>query len=81
MVQAIINISEHTNRIITIIKVRDGLKDKSEAIEKMVNEYENAVLSPQLRTEVVERVHARMERGKFVKVDDFSTFYNSKNKR
>ena len=49
MVHAQINISEHANRVITVIKARDGLKDKSEAIEKMVDEYENKILMPQLR--------------------------------
>lgn len=49
MVHAQINISQHANRVITVIKARDGLKDKSEAIEKMAEEYENRILVPQLR--------------------------------
>lgn len=49
MVQAIIDINEKTNRIINIIKAKYGLKDKSEAIEAITQEYEENILEPQLR--------------------------------
>jgi len=53
MVQAIINITEHSNRILNIIKAKYGLKDKSEAINVVVEEYEKAILEPELRPEYV----------------------------
>ena len=40
MVQAIINISEKTNRVLNIVKAKYGLKDKSQAIDKFVEEHE-----------------------------------------
>ena len=46
MVKAIIDISSHTNKILTIFKVEHGLRDKSEAIEKMVEEYKNLAACP-----------------------------------
>ena len=49
MVQAIINIDEHTNRILNMIKAKYGLKDKSQAINVMAVEYENEILEPKLR--------------------------------
>jgi hypothetical protein len=41
MVQAIININERTNYILNLIKARHNLKDKSSAINRMAEEYEN----------------------------------------
>ena len=51
MVQAVINIDENTNRVLNIVKAKFGLKDKSEAINLVVNEYEQAALEPELRPE------------------------------
>jgi aspartate aminotransferase-like enzyme len=55
MVQAMINITEHSNRILNIIKAKYGLRDKSEAINIVVEEYEVAVLEPELRPEYVKK--------------------------
>ena len=51
MVQAVINIDENTNRVLNIVKAKFGLKDKSEAINLVVNEYEQISLEPELRPE------------------------------
>lgn len=51
MVQAIINVDEHTNRLLNIIKAKFALKDKSQAIEMMAQGYEENVLEPELRPE------------------------------
>mgnify|MGYP001417358289 CR=1 FL=1 len=51
MVQAVINIDENTNRVLNIVKAKFGLKDKSQAINIVVNEYEENVLEPSLRPE------------------------------
>jgi hypothetical protein len=51
MVQAVINIEEKTNRVLNIVKAKFGLKDKSEAINLVVNEYEQNALEPELRPE------------------------------
>ena len=44
MVQAIINISEDTNRVLNVIKAKHGLKDKSGAIDRLAEEYEDLTL-------------------------------------
>ena len=62
MVQAVINIDEKTNRVLNIVKAKFGLKDKSQAISLVVNEYEQNVLEPELRPEYVEkalRIHGQ----------------------
>lgn len=48
MVQATINIDEHTNRILNVIKAEYGLKDKSSAIYLMATQYEGEILEPEL---------------------------------
>ena len=55
MVQAIINIEEHTNRILNIIKAKYGLKDKSSAIDLMATQYEEEILEPELKPEYIEK--------------------------
>jgi hypothetical protein len=61
MVQAIINIDEHTNRILNIVKSKYGLKDKSSAIEFMAMQYEEEILEPELRPEYIEKAKKIME--------------------
>jgi len=51
MVQAMININERTNRVLNVVKAKFGLKDKSEAINLVVGEYEQTALEPELRPE------------------------------
>jgi hypothetical protein len=60
MVQAIINIDEHTNRILNIIKAKYGLKDKSTAIDLMATQYEEEILEPELKPEYVEKARKIM---------------------
>ena len=56
MPQAIVKISERANRVLNIIKAKYGLRDKSEAINVMADEYEEAVLEPELRPEYVKKL-------------------------
>ncbi len=51
MVQAMINIEEKTNRVLNIVKAKFGLKDKSQAIDLVVKDYEDYFLEPELRPE------------------------------
>jgi uncharacterized protein (DUF111 family) len=56
MVQAVIHIDERTNRVLNVVKAKYGLKDKSEAINMVVNEYEQSFLEPELRPEYIEKL-------------------------
>jgi len=56
MVQAMININEKTNRILNIVKAKFGLKDKSEAINMVVEKYEESFLEPEIRPEFLEEL-------------------------
>lgn len=64
MVQAIINIEDHTNRVLNIVKAKFGLKDKSEAINRMAKQYEETILERELRPEYIEKAKKIMKQKK-----------------
>ena len=64
MVQAVINIKEHANRVLSIVKAKYGLKDKSQAIELVVAQYESSFLEPELRPEYIEKLE-KIRKGKY----------------
>lgn len=55
MVKAIIDIDEHANKILNIVKAKHGLKDKSQAINKMAQDYARNLLEVELRPGVLEQ--------------------------
>ncbi len=65
MVQAIISISDHANMVLNVVKAKYGLRDKSEAINMMAEQYEENVLEPQLRPEYVEKIKEIERKGVF----------------
>jgi hypothetical protein len=69
--KAVIELSEHANRIVNIVKAKAGLKGKSEAIERIVEEYEERILDPALRPDFVEDVQ-RIRKAPFRKVRKLS---------
>jgi len=56
MVQAIINLGEREDRVLTIVKGKYGLKNKSEAVNFVIEKFEEEMLEPQLRPEFVKKV-------------------------
>lgn len=64
MVQAMINLTEHEDRILNIVKGKFGLKNKSEAIAIVLEKYEEEMLEPELRPEYKEEL-LKIDRGKF----------------
>ena len=65
MVQAVINIDEDANRVINIVKAQHGFKDKSQAINMVIREYEESFLEPQLRPEYKEKIKNIMKQKHF----------------
>ncbi len=53
MVKAIIDINEKVNRILNIVKAKENLKDKSDAINLVVSFYGKEMLEPQLRPDFI----------------------------
>ncbi len=66
MVQAVINIKDRTNRVLNIVKAKYGLRDKSQAIELVIEKYEAAFLEPELRPEYVEKLE-KIRKGKYTR--------------
>ena len=76
MVQALIEIDENENRVLNIVKAKLGLKDKSEAVKAIIEYYIENEGEPELRPEFITRIN-KAEKGKFVKVSDFSKHYGA----
>jgi hypothetical protein len=64
MVQAIVNLGEHEDRLLVIVKGKFGLKNKSEAVNFVINHYGNELLEPKLRPEYKEEL-LKIDKGKF----------------
>ena len=56
MVQAIITLGEHEDRVLTIVKGKYGLKNKSQAINLVIEMFEEQLLEPQLRPEYIKEL-------------------------
>ncbi|HEV8595460.1 MAG TPA: DUF2683 family protein [Thermoplasmata archaeon] len=67
MPRTVVELSEHANRVVNVVKAMEGLPGKSAAIERIVEEYEEKILDPHLRPEFVADLE-RIRKGKFRKV-------------
>ena len=63
MVQAIVKLGEFEDRVLTIVKGKFGLKNKSDAVNFVIDRYEKELLEPQLRPEFVKKIK-RLEQEK-----------------
>lgn len=70
MVQAMINIKPHVNQVLNIVKAKHDLKDKSETINFVVQEYEEYFLEPELRPEYVKKLK-KIVKGKHLSRAEF----------
>jgi len=75
MVKAIVEIDERTNRVLNIIKAKYSLKDKSQAINLMAQQFEEIILEPELKPEFIESLKASKNE-KTIKVNDFTKRYS-----
>lgn len=69
--RAVVELSQHANRVVNVVKARDGLRGKSEALEAIVTAYEEAVLDPSLRPEFIADLE-RIRGGRFRRVGSMS---------
>lgn len=65
MVQAIINLGEEQDKILTILRGKFGLKNKSEAVNFVIEKYGEELLEPELRPEYIEKIKNIEKKGKF----------------
>lgn len=74
MVKAIVEISEEANRILNVVKAKEALRDKSDAINLVVSIYGQEILEPQLRPEFIKEI-LESQKEKTIKVKHFSKHY------
>ncbi len=74
MVKAIVDINEDANRILNIVKAKEDLKDKSDALNLILILYGKEMLEPELRPEFIKEL-LEAQKEKTVKVSDFSKHY------
>ncbi len=72
MVQAIVNIGEYEDRVLTIIKGKFGFKNKSEAVNFVIDKYQEELLEPELKPEYIEKLSKiKNQKGiKFKSIDE-----------
>jgi len=56
MVQALINLGTREDRVLTIIKGKYGLKNKSDAVNFVIDQFEKELLEPELRPEFIQKI-------------------------
>lgn len=56
MVQAIITLGEHESRLLNIIKGKFGFRNKSDALNFVLQKFEEELLEPELRPEYIEKL-------------------------
>ena len=65
MTQAIVNLGEYEDRILTIVKGKYGLKNKSDAVNFIINKFEEELLEPELKPEYIKKIKKIEKDGKF----------------
>ncbi|MGV8150578.1 MAG: DUF2683 family protein [Candidatus Woesearchaeota archaeon] len=65
MVQAMVDIGEHEDRILTIVKGKFGFKNKSDAVNFVISRFESELLEPELRPEFIQKIKTLEKKGKF----------------
>ena len=66
MVQTILNLGEFEDRVVTIVKGKFGLKNKSDAVNLIIDRFEKELLEPELKPEYVKKLK-KIEKGKHLK--------------
>jgi hypothetical protein len=56
MVKAIVEIDDEANKVINILKAQYGLKDKSQAINRLAKEYREIVMESEFKPEHIRRL-------------------------
>ena len=75
MPTAIVQLSDHANQIINIVKAKYGFRDKSQAINRLVIEFGMELLEPELRPEYIEKLK-RIELEKSIHVKDVDAYFS-----
>ena len=75
MVQAIVNVGEREDRILTILKGKYGLKNKSDVVNFVIKRFEEELLEPELKPEYVKKLK-RIKKHKGARFDSVDELRN-----
>ena len=56
MAQTLVKLGEHEDRVLTIVKGKYGFKNKSDAVNFVIDKFEGEFLEPELKPEYVEKL-------------------------
>lgn len=73
MVHALVQLDDETNRVLNVVKAKNGFKDKAEAIEFVVHKYVE-LEEPELNPAFIEKMR-RIEKQPSIRVKDFAKRY------
>ena len=69
------SIDDRTNQILNILKAKYGLRDKSQAINLMAQQFEEYVMEPELKPEFIQSLK-NSQNERTIKVKDFAKRYS-----
>ena len=82
MTQCVITLTERSNRVINIIKAMNGFKDKSQAVNKILEEYEADLDLPLKEKFVEEMLKIQNDKSRkyinFNSIEDFDKHFSKK---
>lgn len=56
MTQAIVELGEHEDRVLNIVKGKYGFRNKSDAVNFVIAKFEEEILEPELKPEYVDKL-------------------------
>ena len=74
MVQAMVDIDKHSNQVLNIVKAKHGLSNKSEAIDFVVQIYEQEIMEPELRPEYVKKA-LKISKEKSIRIKNIDEYF------
>lgn len=76
MTQTLVKLGEHENRILQIIKGKYGFRNKSDAVNFIIDKFEEYFLEPELRPEYLEKL-GRIEKEKGIQFKNIKELRDS----
>ena len=65
MTQALVHLGEKEDRVLTIVRGKYGLKNKSDAVNFVIDRFEENLLEPELRPEYIKKLE-KIQKGKYM---------------
>ena len=77
MPQAVVHLDSYVDRVLNIVKAKNGFKRKDEALNYVVTKYGEEMLEPVLRPDYAEKIEKIMKTDS-IRVHDFAKRYGLK---